>query len=174
MENRSFDHFLGHLGITDPRIDGLQNNVSNPIDPLDPKSQAYRVNYNSQDGGPSDPHHDFDSITQQVYGFAAGVNNKTATVRMDGFVANAVANSREFVMSAFNQTTLPVLSTLASQFAVFDAWHCSCPCPTNPNREFYLSGTGECLWGPAVALRRHLLPHVDASVCLRHVQLTGK
>ena len=44
-------------------------------------------------------------------------------------------------MSAFSDSTLPVLSTLAREFAVFDHWHCSCPCPTNPNREFLMSGT---------------------------------
>lgn len=31
--------------------------------------------------------------------------------------------------------------TLAQEFAVFDQWFCSSPTPTNPNREFLMSGT---------------------------------
>ena len=62
---------------------------------------------------------------------------------MNGFVANAASlkGSTSFVMSAFNDTNLPILSGLARDYAVFDHWHCSCPCPTNPNREFLMSGT---------------------------------
>jgi len=140
MENRSFDHLLGHLGLTNADIDGLQVPQSNPVDPQNASSPRVPVAYDAIDGGPSDPLHDFDSITQQIYGFHKGIN-ESAAVTMDGFVANAAASAKSFVMSAFNDTNLPVLSSLARDFAVFDHWHCSCPCPTNPNREFLMSGT---------------------------------
>ena len=143
MENRSFDHFLGHLAKGDPRIDGLNGSQYNPINPADPSSQKMPVNYNAVDGGPDDPCHEFDCITQQIFGFNKRMNDTTSPVHMSGFVANALAvhGSAPFVMSAFTDTNLPVLSTLAKEYAVFDHWYCSCPCPTNPNREFLMSGT---------------------------------
>jgi phospholipase C len=143
MENRSFDHLLGHLGLADPRIDGLQNAVYNPINPLNASSPRIPVNFDAVDGGPFDPCHSFDCITQQIYGFDKKMNDTSSPETMSGFVANAIAEhgSYEFAMSAFNATKLPVLSNLALEFAVFDKWHCSVPGPTNPNREFLMSGT---------------------------------
>jgi len=44
-------------------------------------------------------------------------------------------------MSEFNSTTLPILYTLAQEFALFDKWFCSAPTPTNPNRAYAMSGT---------------------------------
>lgn len=38
LENRAFDHMLGHLKQINPEIDGLTGSESNPIDPSDPKS----------------------------------------------------------------------------------------------------------------------------------------
>lgn len=49
--------------------------------------------------------------------------------------------AQQFVMSAFNASTLPVLSTLATEFAVFDHWFAAIPTCTNPNREMMMSGT---------------------------------
>jgi hypothetical protein len=83
---------------------------------------------------------DFDSITQQVFGFKKAMN-ETAPVKMNGFYANAVPIGKSFVMSAFNTTNLPVLSTLATEFALFDSWYVSIPTCTNPNREMAMSGT---------------------------------
>ena len=68
FENRSFDHLLGHLAKTDPRIDGLTGSQYNPLDPTNPKSPHVEVNYDAVDGGPDDPCHSFDCITQQVGG----------------------------------------------------------------------------------------------------------
>ena len=86
-----------------------------------------------------DPLHDFASITKQVYGFAKPMENKTAPVTMNGFALVATDNQVDFVLSAFNKTTLPVMSTLATEFALFDAWFVSVPTCTNPNREFLMS-----------------------------------
>jgi hypothetical protein len=83
---------------------------------------------------------DFDSITQQVFGFKKAMN-ETAPVKMNGFYANAVPIGKSFVMSAFNTSNLPVLSTLATEFALFDSWYVSIPTCTNPNREMAMSGT---------------------------------
>jgi len=63
---------------------------------------------------------------------------------MCGFVKNAESNGKGWgvqVMKGFNSKTLPVLSTLAKEFAVFDHWYASHPGPTEVNRFFLHSGT---------------------------------
>ena len=135
---------LGHLSSVNPEIDGLQpgQQYCQPNDPLDPSGPQTCVQFDAIDGGPDDPAHDFDSITQQVYGYAKP-ENVTAPVTMNGFVANAEAKKGNtgFVMSAHNFSDLPVMSTLALEFALFDHWHVSIPTCTNPNREAAMSGT---------------------------------
>lgn len=45
------------------------------------------------------------------------------------------------IMQCFKPKQIPVLSTLAKEFAVFDHWHCSVPSQTWCNRAFWHSGT---------------------------------
>ena len=73
----------------------------------------------------------------QVYGFDKPVD-VDAPVLMNGFYK--IGSSSPFVLSAHNASNLPVLSFLATEYAVFDRWHAQ-PTPTNPNREFLMSGT---------------------------------
>ena len=147
MENRAFDHFLGHLKSTNPAIDGLdgsQGNLLHPGSPPSPSNPFFPANtHYSVDGGPVDPCHSFSCITQQIYGFPKPVGNRTAASPMSGFASIAPGGlpSVPFVMSAFNASDLPILSTLATEFAVFDQYHASAPTCTNPNREFLMSGT---------------------------------
>ena len=137
-ENRSFDHLLGHLKAQDPRIDGLDGTQGNWVG-----GKFFPVNYNAVDGGPIDPCHSFDCEVMQIYGYNKPIANKTAPSPMSGFGVNTPGGlpNVPFVMSAFNSTDLPILSTLALEFAVFDQWHSSAPTCTNPNREFLMSGT---------------------------------
>ena len=44
-------------------------------------------------------------------------------------------------MRCFNDSSLPILSTLAREFAVFDHWHASVPGPTEVNRAYLHSAT---------------------------------
>ena len=57
---------VGHLAADDSRIDGLNATSGCPVNPADPSSGFMLVNYDAIDGGPIDPKHDFNSITQQV------------------------------------------------------------------------------------------------------------
>jgi len=41
----------------------------------------------------------------------------------------------------FNHTSVPIISTLAQEFALFDHWHAAVPGPTEPNRLFAHTGT---------------------------------
>lgn len=45
------------------------------------------------------------------------------------------------IMGSFSPEMLPVLSTLARQFAVYDDWHCAVPSQTLCNRSFFHAGT---------------------------------
>ncbi|WP_350349690.1 alkaline phosphatase family protein [Agromyces sp. G08B096] len=45
------------------------------------------------------------------------------------------------IMGSFSPEMLPVLSTLAKNFAVFDAWHCAVPSQTFCNRSFFHAST---------------------------------
>jgi phospholipase C len=75
------------------------------------------------------------------------------TATMDGFVQdycnNFVATKKRnptfdeyrVIMDSFSSEQLPVLSTLAQQFAVYDAWHCSVPSQTLTNRAFFHAST---------------------------------
>ncbi len=45
------------------------------------------------------------------------------------------------IMGGFTPEMLPVLSTLARQFAVYDAWHCAVPSQTFCNRSFFHAST---------------------------------
>lgn len=57
------------------------------------------------------------------------------------------------IMESYDQSQVPVLSTLAKQFAVCDAWFASVPAQTWPNRGFVHTGTsrGEVTNGDVVA-----------------------
>ena len=72
---------------------------------------------------------------------------------MNGFVTDYVDNYNaergylpkyeeyRIIMNCHAEEALPVLSTLAKEFAVFDAWHASVPSQTFCNRSFVHSGT---------------------------------
>jgi phospholipase C len=77
-----------------------------------------------------------------------------ATPTMSGFLQDYVDNylgdhrgrqptAEEYgvVMGAFDPEMLPVFSTLAKNFAVFDAWHCAVPSQTFCNRSFFHAST---------------------------------
>ncbi len=48
------------------------------------------------------------------------------------------------IMQSFEPTAVPVLTTLAREFGVFDHWHCAVPSQTWCNRAFWHAGTS---WG---------------------------
>lgn len=45
------------------------------------------------------------------------------------------------IMECYENDQVPILTTLAKSFAVFDHWHCDVPSQTYPNRAFWHSGT---------------------------------
>jgi phospholipase C len=141
MENRSFDHMLGALKSIDPRIDGLTGDESNP-DTAGGRVKVQPLAHFQGQFDP-DPDHHFPAVDLQIFG---GDTNSERVANMQGFVKSYfnqrqnVEHSRS-VMYYFTPDKLPVLATLATDFAVCDHWFSSVPAPTMPNHAFAHYGT---------------------------------
>ena len=148
LENRSFDHLLGWLRRDDARIDGLTGTETNPILPAEPASPVAPVSDTAAFGDPDvDPAHELADVNEQLFGSRAvhaGANPSNA-----GFVASYGAKRQQagkgaggggLIMRGFAPANLPVLATLAREFAICDRWFASVPGPTWPNRFFIHCG----------------------------------
>ena len=143
MENRSFDHMLGSLKAVNPAIDGYVD--SDPFTNLDADKNAVKPQALAEFQGQlnPDPDHHFPAVDVQIYGGATGAGR---VANMQGFVTSYfhqredAAHSQK-IMYYFKQSDLPVLTTLALQFAVFNRWFASIPGPTICNRAFAHYGT---------------------------------
>jgi len=142
MENRSFDHMLGALTAQDNRIDGVTNNFSNPDMNGDPIVEQPLAEFQGQLD--PDPDHHFPGVDLQIFGGVTPGPGRVAN--MQGFVKSYyqqqqnVAQSHK-IMYYFPPKKLPVLTGLATQFAVFNGWFASIPGPTICNRAFAHYGT---------------------------------
>jgi phospholipase C len=142
MENRSFDHMLGALnGVNAVNgtggIDGLTGTETNPDINGRPVRVAPRAQYQGQLD--PDPDHHFPAVHKQI--FAGG-----ARPAMQGFVQSYYDQQRSLgqskkIMYYFTPDKLPVLTNLATEFAVFNRWFASIPGPTLCNRAFAHYGT---------------------------------
>jgi len=151
LENRSFDHLLGALKAQNSAVAGaLDNEYYNLTDPAVPTSPAVATGPASKFSMPFDPGHEFEDVQIQLYGRAASADRKPAPptdpAQMSGFVFSAedAAQSQSnagMVMQCFHPEKLPVLTTLATEFALFNYWHSSLPGPTWPNRFFVHAAT---------------------------------
>jgi phospholipase C len=142
MENRSFDHMLGGLKQKDPRINGLTGNETNP----DTQGALVQVQANAAFQGQldPDPDHDFPGVDLQIFGGAPPAPGRVAN--MQGFVKsyftqNATIQGSHAIMNYFPPAKVPVLTTLATEYAVFNGWFASIPGPTICNRAFAHYGT---------------------------------
>jgi phospholipase C len=137
LENRSFDHMLGFLKKTNPTINGLNGDEWNY-----PAGEAAANIVVSDDAGDvedlnPDPNHEFAHVTNQISSTGDAVGNPD----MKGFVRDYFSDCKDAVhaaeiMKCFTPQTLPILSTLATQYAVCDRWFSSVPGSTIPNRLF--------------------------------------
>jgi phospholipase C len=142
MENRSFDHMLGGLRARNAKINGLVGNESNPDtegkDVVVSPTAAYQGQLDH------DPDHHFPGVDLQIYNGAPIGPGRPAT--MKGFVKSyftqntGVANSHA-IMNYFAPEQLPVLTYLATEYALFNGWFASIPGPTICNRAFAHYGT---------------------------------
>ena len=167
LENRSFDHMLGFslccrewecISPAGQPFDGLTGQESNPGADGSPVT-VFQI----QPGSPSpyympgaDPGEGYDSTNSQLFGSiqaptppvatnAGFVNDFEYTLGWEGkegwsILPGTVAGN---IMGMFTPGMLPVLSGLASGYAVCDQWFGSVPTETLPNRAFALAATSQ-------------------------------
>ena len=142
MENRSFDHMLGSLKAVNPAIDGVDANAfTNPDAKGNVVKPQPKAEFQAQ--LQPDPDHHFPAVDLQIF---AGDTSAKRQPNMQGFVKSYFNQQRDakhsqMIMYYFPQDKLPVLTTLALEFAVFNRWFASIPGPTICNRAFAHYGT---------------------------------
>ncbi len=141
MENRSFDHMLGSLKAVNPLIDGVTPDLNNPDTNGNPVPAQPLAEFQAQ--LQPDPDHHFPAVDLQIFG---GSTDPNRVANMQGFVKSYFNQQQDVghsqkIMYYFAQNQLPVLTTLALQFAVFNRWFASIPGPTICNRAFAHYGT---------------------------------
>jgi phospholipase C len=134
MENRSFDHLLGHLpatGQTD--VDVADDNASQP----DNNGQPVKW-FHQTEPCFADTNHGWDAVHRQLNGG-----------KMDGFV---ITNSPPYdnedpasdgvrAMGYYDSTDLPWLYGLANAYSINDRYFSGILGPTFPNREYLYAAT---------------------------------
>jgi len=139
LENRSFDHMLGYLGTPN----GLTGAEFNLEDPAVPASTRVPVSNTAQYLGDLDvdPSHEVTHVNVQLFGVdpvppPGGPHNIGFVLDYGLQPPKPVAPVAHNIMKCFDPAKLPVLTTLAREFAVCDRWHSSVPGQTWPNRFF--------------------------------------
>ena len=142
MENRSFDHLLGHLTIDNPAldIDGLRkpldqyNNIYNgTVYPPFPRDNDAELAH--------DVPHESDFVQTQL-----AFNPVNDNFTMNGFVTayaqstGVPPNPECDPMGYFPPNFLPMTNFLASNFCLCDKWFSPIPTSTQPNRTMAFSG----------------------------------
>jgi phospholipase C len=162
LENRSFDNICGWLykpGTTPQpsqflpasspqQFDGLKSSYFNPVSELyfsGQSTETYPVfdQANATNMPDPDPEEDLDDVNYQLFGPEAPSQNPQWPNL--GFVINYAkvtgTNIPVQIMEPFSTAQLPVISALAANYAVSDAWFSSVPSDTWPNRAFFHAGT---------------------------------
>jgi len=144
MENRSFDHVLGHLRAPEygnrKDVDGVED-VGNP-QYLNPNMDGEGIApfWVDDAGFQSDLPHDPDAVAKQLAHADA-----TGSYAMNGF---AKAFEEEFhtsvprppVMGLMKPSSVPTTGALAQQYTVCDRWFACLPTSTAPNRLMGMCG----------------------------------
>lgn len=168
LENRSFDHMLGYLyadagnksplghdfdGLTGKEFNLDSKNVKQPVFPITAKTpHPYFQPL-------ADPGEGYLNTNSQLFG---NVKEPSPIVpaTMSGFVTNfeytlewekkpnsgmsIIGNpTGKDIMGSYAPEMLPILSTLAKEYAVSDAWFGSAPTETLPNRAFLHTSTSQ-------------------------------
>ena len=165
LENRSFDHMLGYLYANS----GNRSPTGNPFEGLTgtesnrdkngtavPVSQIQATDPNSYYMPGADPGEGYSATNSQLFGSVDAPVPANAT--NEGFVTDfsytlgweasenwsiLPGTAADNIMRMFTPEMLPVLSGLASGYAVCDQWFASIPTETLPNRAFVCAATSQ-------------------------------
>ena len=132
---------LGGLRAKFPKIAGLTGTETNPDADGDTVRVAPNAIYRGQLA--HDPDHHFPGWTSRYRGVPFGPGR---VANMQGFVKSYAtqgtgAQGSHAIMNYFAPEKIPVLTTLATEYAVFNGWFASIPGPTICNRAFAHYGT---------------------------------
>ncbi|HEY3770034.1 MAG TPA: alkaline phosphatase family protein [Candidatus Angelobacter sp.] len=141
MENRSFDHMLGAMKKTNPKINGLNGDEWNPDDTGAKILVQPKAAFQGQFG--HDPDHHFAGVDLQIFG---GNMTPDRVANMQGFISSYKTQDTNTaqshaIMYYFPPQQLPILTNLATEYALFNGWFASIPGPTLCNRAFAHYGT---------------------------------
>jgi phospholipase C len=134
LENRSFDHMLGYLGLEQDglEVDGLREGMAN-----EHEGRSYPIFRLSETAftKAQDPCHSGECVDEQV------------AKRNGGFAANYIrtradpaATEPVVAMGYYDGRQLPIYDFLARRFCVCDRWFCSVRGATFPNRLYAVAG----------------------------------
>ncbi len=160
MENRSFDHILGYLGLPpyDRKIEGLQikddPRFANPHN-----GHSYLPYHSTRLDMPHDPPHERSWIKEQIGDIVNGsrpMNGFVQSYYMNSKLPGPAAGVTPEVMGYFTPAEIPVTDFFAQKFAVCDQWFSSIPASTQPNRLMAMAGY-TLIDGNADVLRDHYL-----------------
>ncbi|HEU6443732.1 MAG TPA: alkaline phosphatase family protein [Gaiellaceae bacterium] len=147
LENRSFDHMLGLLDYGG-LVPVTEEPIPNPINPSDPTSEVALAFALDEEGGlDADPKHGYPDVMRQLSA-NAGPWQAPYELTNSGFAWNYQERRQapgKQVLGCHTPELLPVLSTLAREYAVCSRWHCSVPSETWPNRLFAHAATSDDL-----------------------------
>jgi len=167
LENRSFDHMLGFLRHPDPTYQGLLGGGVHGNRGSDGK--LVEATPDAKSVIPYGPDHSHDAVMQQLgyAGISAAATNQgfvrsyelkasgRSPSTKGGLIADlmrrferpttnpAGARRGPLVMRCMSPERVPVLTTLAREFAVCDNWFCSVPGETWPNRNYLHAATSD-------------------------------
>jgi phospholipase C len=121
LENRSFDQLLGWV----PGANGKQPGLSYPgfhggVVP------TYSMGHDFQACGDKDPEHGWEAMVKHFNGG-----------KCDGFLKTQTTGDH-FPIGYYEQPQVPVLGALATNYTLFDNYHCSLMAATWPNRFYQL------------------------------------
>jgi len=169
LENRSYDHLLGYVPHPDPSADGLLGGTF--TNPGWGRGPAVAASPDAKQVLPVGPDHSHDAVMQQLAlrrgtprnrGFVRSYERKgrgLGAPAYGGLLATPVNLARNLfahpgpavtgrgplVMASQPPGAVPVLATLAREFAVCSRWFCSVPGETWPNRNFAHAATSDGL-----------------------------
>lgn len=128
---------LGWLKRNNSAIVGLDGTQSNPMNPLDPTSPLVLAD-DMAAYIDLDPGHGVPDTAQQIFGRDWDINGTTTPELMNGFIASAINNTGAAwaanIMKCFAPQDVPIITTLAMEFALIDNFFAAIPGPTFPNR----------------------------------------
>jgi phospholipase C len=144
MENRSFDHMLGHLTYENliPGLNGLDRDLTKYANLY---QGGQYLPFDLQDRPlSSDLPHEWDQVqTQLAYSSVTQQFDMTGFVEAYANLTHTNPTQQADPMGFFASATVPITSFLAQNFRVCNQWHAPFPSSTQPNRTMAFCGSSE-------------------------------